>query len=238
MSADMLSAAYHNSPIVTPERDQAWADWLSDYVIHCADGWVAQGGTRDDVLRSTAGVFADFAEIDDLPWMPLGAALLHQMGAFLEPGPYKGGARIDFMQSLRTLKTSTEHDRTLAAAYQYGISPQQAAQLIADTRRLSADATATAGTTALYRHFDDLDQLLYVGITNDPTLRADQHDRDSRWFRFVASTDTEWFDTRKAADEAERVAIRDESPIFNQTHNKANRDAAIGYLFAALEQTA
>jgi hypothetical protein len=73
--------------------------------------------------------------------------------------------------------------------------------------------------TALYRHFDDVGRLLYVGISLNAVTRMSQHKHSARWFDNIASVTVEWLDSRDAALAAELRAIREESPI----HNKAGR---------------
>lgn len=77
-----------------------------------------------------------------------------------------------------------------------------------------------AVATALYRHFDKDGALLYVGISLSPTYRLSQHRDASRWFSRIADIKIEWHDSREAALEAERAAIKAETPEFNIVHNR------------------
>jgi predicted GIY-YIG superfamily endonuclease len=69
--------------------------------------------------------------------------------------------------------------------------------------------------TALYRHFDAADRLLYVGISLNAVSRLAQH-RDKPWFHEIVKMTAEHFATREEAEDAERQAIRDEEPIHNR----------------------
>jgi hypothetical protein len=80
--------------------------------------------------------------------------------------------------------------------------------------------------TALYRHFDADDKLLYVGISLSPTYRLSQHGDCSPWFGRIARITIEWFDSRDAAMAAERQAIKAEKPECNVVHNRADARAA------------
>lgn len=71
--------------------------------------------------------------------------------------------------------------------------------------------------TCLYRYFDAAGRLLYVGISADPLVRMEAH-KGGRWWRSIRSATFEWFDTRREAMEAEKVAIKAEGPIHNVTH--------------------
>lgn len=69
--------------------------------------------------------------------------------------------------------------------------------------------------TALYRLFDADTRLLYVGITNAPESRWNQHRIEKAWWKDVAEKAVTWFDSRQEAESAESVAIRTEHPIWN-----------------------
>lgn len=238
MTADERERAYHDVPTVTPEREKAWQQWKDDYVVACADQWIADGATdRSKIIEAGAAVLCDLARLDDMPWMSMGEAFAARIGALIlgSDGELAEPERTEFLRSLRTIETATPNEQTLALAYQMGITVQQAAKLQDASRRDRHREPEKLGRTALYRHFDENGALLYVGIAKDPGKRGEQHGYHSKWYRFVADTQTEWFDTREQAAAAERSAILHESPIFNQTHNKANRAAAVEYLFGALE---
>ena len=73
--------------------------------------------------------------------------------------------------------------------------------------------------TALYRFYDSDDELLYVGISKDPTARWEQH-RVKPWWRDVTMRVIEWHDDRATAEHAERKAIQTEGPRHNVQHNQ------------------
>lgn len=72
---------------------------------------------------------------------------------------------------------------------------------------------------ALYRHYDKDGRLLYVGITNDPGKRWEQH-RNKDWWHDVTRTDIERFPDRESVSMAELDAIRNEKPWWNERHNE------------------
>lgn len=92
----------------------------------------------------------------------------------------------------------------------------------------------TGDPIALYRHVDARGELLYVGITSDPTRRWTEHLETSLWSRFAAATYVQWFHVRRAALAAERSAIKHEYPIFNTARpgrrNRAVTDRQLAYL--------
>jgi predicted GIY-YIG superfamily endonuclease len=69
-------------------------------------------------------------------------------------------------------------------------------------------------THALYRHYDADLRLLYVGITNNPGRRWEQH-RDKEWWEEVANTKIERYPDRESVLQAERRAIETERPWWN-----------------------
>ena len=72
---------------------------------------------------------------------------------------------------------------------------------------------------ALYRHYDLIGQLLYVGISLRPFVRLKEHNQTADWYRQVRFTITEWFDDRASALDAEALAIETERPLFNVARN-------------------
>ena len=77
---------------------------------------------------------------------------------------------------------------------------------------------------ALYRHFDDGGELLYVGISVSPSTRRNSHARHAAWMEFASTERVEWFDNEAQARDAEREAIATESPLFNKVHADPDRD--------------
>lgn len=72
---------------------------------------------------------------------------------------------------------------------------------------------------ALYRFYSDTGQLLYVGITSNPSARFPQHQKSKTWWHDVAGISVEKHGTRADALAAEARAIRIEKPLRNITHN-------------------
>lgn len=94
-------------------------------------------------------------------------------------------------------------------------------------RALSAELAVDAirvpreGPTVLYRHYNSVGALLYVGISNDYVRRCEQHAADKPWWPLVdhARSTCQKYPTRALAEAAEVRAIRMESPKFNIAHN-------------------
>jgi hypothetical protein len=78
--------------------------------------------------------------------------------------------------------------------------------------------------TQLYRHFDDSNKLMYVGISLNTFSRLSQHKDHSHWFRNINRVTIEHFKTREEAMAAERTAIRAENPMFNIAMKKTARE--------------
>ena len=72
----------------------------------------------------------------------------------------------------------------------------------------------------LYRFYDASDVLLYVGITADFGSRVKGHQAEKHWSDLIVNVRLEHFATRSEALDAERVAIRDENPLYNVQGNR------------------
>ncbi len=71
------------------------------------------------------------------------------------------------------------------------------------------------GRTAVYRLYDEADQLLYVGMTGNPDARFGQHSVIKEWWPQVVRREIEWHPTREIAASAEKEAVRREDPRWN-----------------------
>lgn len=71
----------------------------------------------------------------------------------------------------------------------------------------------------LYRHYHPNGDLLYVGISLEPLRRQDRHTKMASWRNMIYRIVIEPFVTRDEALAAEQIAIRNEFPKFNITHN-------------------
>ncbi len=69
--------------------------------------------------------------------------------------------------------------------------------------------------TAMYRYYDADGVLLYLGITDDTYQRWRSHEIKARWWALVASSTVEWYPSREAAADAEKLAIAEEKPLRN-----------------------
>lgn len=72
-----------------------------------------------------------------------------------------------------------------------------------------------AKPTTLYRYYDAQHRLLYVGITCRGAKRAAEHAKTQPWWPRQVWMRSEHFDTWAEAEEAERVAIKEENPECN-----------------------
>lgn len=71
-----------------------------------------------------------------------------------------------------------------------------------------------AGRHVVYRFYDAGGRLIYLGRTNHMPRRVSRH-RRAWWWRLVAKTRVQVFRSFDDADEAERIALRSERPVFN-----------------------
>jgi hypothetical protein len=74
--------------------------------------------------------------------------------------------------------------------------------------------------TALYRHFNDADELLYVGVSFSPGSRTKDHRGEAEWMGEAVRFTGVWYPTRTEALAAETEAIKREGPLFNRDHSR------------------
>lgn len=79
-----------------------------------------------------------------------------------------------------------------------------------DTDGIAEVESVNSVRTALYRHFDKGNRLLYIGISLSVLARLASHEQYSRWFYDIARVDVEYFPSRGAALAAEALAIGSE----------------------------
>jgi predicted GIY-YIG superfamily endonuclease len=79
--------------------------------------------------------------------------------------------------------------------------------------------------TSLYRHFNNVGELLYVGVSLSALQRLGQHAENSEWFNSIDRVTIEHFDSREEALAAERSAIIQDRPMHNIHHKKAAAEA-------------
>jgi hypothetical protein len=76
-------------------------------------------------------------------------------------------------------------------------------------------STSAPEPTAVYRLVGSDESLLYVGISNQPRVRWQQHALDKPWWPDVADKHTTWYPDRSQAEDEEDRAILAESPRYN-----------------------
>lgn len=76
----------------------------------------------------------------------------------------------------------------------------------------------------LYRFFNAAGRLLYVGISNNPDRRWDEHADDKPWWGEVADQTSERAGDMHDALALEEDAIHRERPLYNVVHNGDNPD--------------
>lgn len=83
-------------------------------------------------------------------------------------------------------------------------------------------ATLETRPHILYRFYDRTGVLLYIGITVDFADRMADHAKEKEWWARVdrSATKVEYYDSRRAARQAETAAIKTEQPMENDQHNE------------------
>jgi hypothetical protein len=77
--------------------------------------------------------------------------------------------------------------------------------------------------TALYRVYDDVGVLLYIGVSGNFGVRWQKHAATKPWWGNVRSQTIYWYDSRDEALDAEALAIFREQPKYNIMHRSQAR---------------
>jgi predicted GIY-YIG superfamily endonuclease len=73
---------------------------------------------------------------------------------------------------------------------------------------------------AVYRFFSGTGDILYIGMSSNPFMRAVVHKSSSDWYFDVKNMTIDWFESREVAAKKEAEAIRAEKPIHNIASTK------------------
>lgn len=73
----------------------------------------------------------------------------------------------------------------------------------------------------LYRAYDVEDNLLYIGISSSAAARFCSHATSSKWWCLVRKIELEVFESRQATEEAEKIAIESEQPLYNKQYQRS-----------------
>mgnify|MGYP003141854840 CR=1 FL=1 len=76
--------------------------------------------------------------------------------------------------------------------------------------------------TAVYKHYDIDDNLIYVGVASDVTVRQSTHFKMSKWQQEIQNVSVEWHYSRLRAEIREILLIKAFRPKYNKVHNNDN----------------
>lgn len=99
-------------------------------------------------------------------------------------------------------------------------------------------ALAGAEPTSVYRYYDQIGVLIYVGITRQGMGRNVQHNGKAEWWPFVARQEVDHLPSRAAALIREKELIRGHRPPFNKQHNPDHAEMRATYLAYAISYSA
>lgn len=219
---------------LTPERIARHRAWVDDYVATIRSMWI-RGGEDADSPEGVAAlrVVERSMLVEERPaWMSPGMAIA-TVTTFPDGNGEvisNPGQHLDGRDALRTLSAMTDDERSKLVASVMGITPER---VKASYARMGVGNERTA----VYRHYDARGTLLYVGASSDPAVRADQHQRRTRWARLSTRMTTEWYSSKVEALQAEADAIRAELPLFNINElPRGEQPRALDYLFELLAE--
>jgi hypothetical protein len=87
--------------------------------------------------------------------------------------------------------------------------------------------------TSVYRYYDRMGALIYVGITSRGIRRNIEHNLDREWWPYVVTQEVDHYATRDEALLLERHLIRKYEPPFNVQHNPNHEGRRADYLGVA-----
>jgi excinuclease UvrABC nuclease subunit len=88
-------------------------------------------------------------------------------------------------------------------------------------------ASMLSNKVHLYRYFDSIDRLLYVGVTQNLRQRGYNHKYESAWYSDVARMESVPYERRSDALKAETKAIQSESPLYNKQTSSLSNNAIV-----------
>ena len=104
---------------------------------------------------------------------------------------------------------------------------------LVSTPRLEGASTLDESTvpvpTSVYRYYDQLGILIYVGITSRGVARNIEHNKSKVWWKYVARQSVQHFPTRAIALGVERRLIEKHRPPFNVQHNYGHAEVRAEY---------
>lgn len=213
----------------TPGMRERHAAFVDEMVVAVWNMWEEDGQVAADpelASRMIAFVRSEW-EVSSRPnWMHPMASIGVKVAWVERESEMPIDQRVDYFDAIRTSESIGERERRRWATKAMGVTMGQIAHYVEKKDR----APVSQGPTALYRHFDADDILLYVGITWDLNQRNYLHSFNSVWYPFSARCEVEWLDNRSAAFEAERNAIHDEMPLFNISQSISDPGLADLYL--------
>ncbi|MGW6557926.1 GIY-YIG nuclease family protein [Streptomyces hydrogenans] len=75
----------------------------------------------------------------------------------------------------------------------------------------------------MYRFYDAANELIYVGITNNPPKRWQLHAYEKSWWKDVVTREVEWYPTREEAEVVESQVIDYQRPKWNTDGGEPER---------------
>lgn len=76
--------------------------------------------------------------------------------------------------------------------------------------------------TAVYKHYNVNNDLIYVGVASDVTVRQSTHFKMSKWQQEIQNVSVEWHYSRLRAEIREILLIKAFRPKYNKVHNNDN----------------
>ena len=210
----------------TPTQDQIERHerWLDKYEKTILEAWKNQGADLNDpdIPKALSAIRKEMRVPERPQWMEPKRAFA-VIAAWLPNDSPKD--LLDMQDALRTRASMTVYEWREVGAEVMGIGIDQ-------VKRYEPEHYGDDETTYLYRIFDSDNNLLYIGMTNDPAYRFQQHQDRSIWWTYADRHTIEEFPTRQQAFRRETKAIQAERPIFNKVASRRDHTDAVRYIMS------
>lgn len=202
--------------------------WLDKYEKTILKAWKDQGADLSD--SDVPKALSAMREEMRVPERPQWISPVHALGVLVSDDdvselPDTHPKRLDHFDAMRTRSGLTFYEWRRVVSQATGMSVQQ-------LKGYEPEDAGDTDTAYLYRFFDSNNDLLYVGITNDPVERFEWHAKNSMWWNYSTRREIEEKTSRRQAFRDETKAIKAERPIFNKVASRRDRNDAVRYIMA------
>jgi GIY-YIG catalytic domain. len=90
--------------------------------------------------------------------------------------------------------------------------------------------------SAVYRIYNAADELIYIGMSYEPAVRARVQRREKAWGHEIDRYEVDWHPNRATSQRAEEELIKEFRPRYNVVHTPAHKVRSLEYISRARAQ--